>query len=85
MGAEYCRQLADQGLNVVMISRTLSKLQKVNEEIMKKNVKTMVIEADFEGNNNFQFYKEIKNKIKGLDISMLIVNAGVISFGPFHL
>jgi short-subunit dehydrogenase len=45
MGAEYCRQLAAQGLNIVLVSRTLLKLKNVEKELNTKwpNVKTMVI------------------------------------------
>ena len=33
IGAEYCRQLASDGFNIVLVSRTLSKLKAVEAEI----------------------------------------------------
>lgn len=37
MGAEYCRQLAARGFNIVLVSRTLSKLQSVAKEVQTAN------------------------------------------------
>ena len=59
IGAEYCRQLAQDGFNIVLVSRTLSKLNNVNGEIKKKSpVETKVIVADFgnEKATNPEFY-----------------------------
>ncbi len=39
IGAEYCRVLAKEGFNVVLVSRTLSKLQSVDAELRKINNK----------------------------------------------
>lgn len=37
IGAEYCRQLAAEGFNVFLVSRTLSKLNSVRDELKKIN------------------------------------------------
>ena len=33
IGAEFCRQLAGKGFNLVLVSRTLEKLQAVEKEV----------------------------------------------------
>lgn len=35
IGKEYAKELAKRGMNIVMVSRTLEKLQKVSSEIGK--------------------------------------------------
>jgi 17beta-estradiol 17-dehydrogenase / very-long-chain 3-oxoacyl-CoA reductase len=37
IGAEYCRQLASDGFNIILVSRTLSKLEAVNKEVKEIN------------------------------------------------
>jgi 17beta-estradiol 17-dehydrogenase / very-long-chain 3-oxoacyl-CoA reductase len=45
IGAEYCRRLAHQGFNIVLVSRTLSKLKSVESEVQKINprIKTKIV------------------------------------------
>ncbi len=48
IGKSYCEQLAKRGLNIVLVSRTLSKLEIVAKEIEKNyNVETKIIVVDF--------------------------------------
>ena len=49
IGAEYCRQLAREGFNICLVSRTLSKLHDVCNEVKKASpdALTRIIVADF--------------------------------------
>jgi 17beta-estradiol 17-dehydrogenase / very-long-chain 3-oxoacyl-CoA reductase len=50
IGKSYTELLAKKGLNIVLISRTLQKLEDQSNELKQKyNVQTKVIAADFTG------------------------------------
>ncbi|XP_054285177.1 very-long-chain 3-oxoacyl-CoA reductase [Macrosteles quadrilineatus] len=76
LGKAFAEALAKKGLDVVLISRTKSKLDAVSQEIRdnyKVNVK--VIEADFtEGNT---VYHHIEKELYGMDIGVLVNNVGL--------
>ena len=59
IGQEMARRFAKQGFNIAIISRTLSKLQSFEKELQQLNpkIKTRMIQADFKGNTNVEFYK----------------------------
>ena len=47
-GKGICMELASKGQNIILVSRTLSKLQTVAKEIEEKyRVKTKVVDIDF--------------------------------------
>ena len=83
IGAEFCRQLAKDGFNIALVSRTLSKLRAVEAECKKINpqIKTRVVQADFAGNTTLPFYEGIYKQLDDLDIAILINNAGVANTG----
>ena len=83
IGAEFCRQLARDGFNIALVSRTLSKLQVVEAECKKINpkIKTRVVQADFAGNTTLPFYEGLYKQLDDLDIAILINNAGVAHTG----
>ncbi|CAN7994476.1 unnamed protein product [Ixodes pacificus] len=75
IGRAYAEELAARGLNVVLISRTLEKLQEVASEIEKTyKVKTKVISADFTGGN--EIYEVIRRELEGLEVGVLVNNVG---------
>lgn len=75
IGLAFARALAKQGQNVVLISRSKEKLDKVAQEIeMKYNVSTKCISADF---SESDIYTNIKQQISDLNISVLVNNVGV--------
>ena len=86
IGAEFCRQLARDGFNIALVSRTLSKLQVVEAECKKINpkIKTRIVQADFAGNATLPFYEGLYKQLDDLDIAILINNAGVMNNGPFN-
>ncbi|XP_008934088.1 PREDICTED: testosterone 17-beta-dehydrogenase 3, partial [Merops nubicus] len=68
--------LAKRGLNVVMISRTLEKLQRVASEVEQTTGrKVKVIQADFTKNS---IYENIEKHLQGLDVGVLVNNVGML-------
>ncbi|XP_004685234.1 PREDICTED: testosterone 17-beta-dehydrogenase 3 [Condylura cristata] len=76
IGKAYSFELARQGLNVVLISRTLSKLQAIAAEIEWTTGRSVkVIQADFTKDD---IYEHIKEKLEGLEIGILVNNVGML-------
>ncbi|KAK3591885.1 hypothetical protein CHS0354_005092 [Potamilus streckersoni] len=76
IGKAYAEQIAKLGFNIVLISRTESKLKAVASDIESKyKVKTLIIPADF--TKGTDIYPNIRTKLQGLDISVLVNNVGL--------
>ena len=75
IGKAYAFALAQAGLNVVLISRTQSKLDAVETEIKKTYpVETKTVAADF---TKLDIYERIALALKDLDIGVLVNNVGM--------
>ncbi|XP_075153827.1 inactive hydroxysteroid dehydrogenase-like protein 1 [Haematobia irritans] len=75
IGKEYSKELAKQGLNVVLISRTKEKLVQVCNEIETEfKVKTKWIAADF--SKGKEIYGHIENELSGIPVGILVNNVG---------
>ena len=84
IGKECARYLANEGFNIVLISRTLSKLEAVAKEIQLeakengKHINTRVVKLDFTDNFDAPtFAKLYKENLKDLEISILVNNVGM--------
>ncbi|OAX81747.1 long-chain 3-oxoacyl-CoA reductase [Emergomyces africanus] len=77
IGKEFSLQLARAGYNILLVSRTTSKLAAVANEIKSKSptVQTKVFAMDFYENNDDD-YEKLKLLIQDLDISILVNNVG---------
>ncbi|XP_068130041.1 very-long-chain 3-oxoacyl-CoA reductase-B-like [Hyperolius riggenbachi] len=76
IGKSYAHELAKRGFNVVILSRTLEKLQKVAKEIEQQSGrKVKIIQADFTG--GAEIYPKIEEALKDLDIGILVNNVGM--------
>ncbi|MEQ2253961.1 hypothetical protein ILYODFUR_037902 [Ilyodon furcidens] len=76
IGRAYAFALAERGMNVVIISRTKEKLDKVAKEIGETTGQSVkVIVADFSEENVFQ---EIEEELKDLNVGVLVNNVGVL-------
>lgn len=76
IGKAYAKALAKKGFNIVLISRTLEKLEAVAKEIEKtSSVKTKTIAVDFTG--DITVYDTIRRNIENLDIGVLVNNVGM--------
>ncbi|XP_065088550.1 inactive hydroxysteroid dehydrogenase-like protein 1 [Ochlerotatus camptorhynchus] len=75
IGKRYAENLASQGLNIVLISRSEVKLIKVANELYEKyNVETRWIAVDF--TKGPHIYKPIQEELSMLDIGLLVNNVG---------
>lgn len=76
IGKEYAFQLASRGLNVVLVLRTLSKLETIAQEIEEKyGVKTEVVAFDASTDKQ-ENYDKIREVVADLPVSVLINNVG---------
>ncbi|KZC03847.1 PREDICTED: very-long-chain 3-oxoacyl-CoA reductase-B-like [Dufourea novaeangliae] len=75
IGKAYAEQLARKGLDIVLISRSLTKLEEVAAEIKQRySVKVRVVEADLtEGQT---VYTKIAKATEELEIAVVVNNAG---------
>ncbi|XP_063786204.1 very-long-chain 3-oxoacyl-CoA reductase-B-like [Pseudophryne corroboree] len=77
IGKAYAEELARRGLNVVLISRTLKKLQSIAEGIeLQTGRKTKIIQVDFTGGP--ENYPKIEEGLKDLEIGILVNNVGMV-------
>ncbi|KAE8620461.1 hypothetical protein XENTR_v10010263 [Xenopus tropicalis] len=76
IGKSYAEELARRGFDIVLISRSPEKLQRVAEGIEQKSGrKTKIIQADYTG--DVGIYTPIEEGLKGLDIGVLVNNVGM--------
>ncbi|XP_050548394.1 inactive hydroxysteroid dehydrogenase-like protein 1 [Daktulosphaira vitifoliae] len=84
IGKEYAKALAKYGLNIVLISRNLNKLNITSMEIEKEyNVQTKIIQADF--SKGQVVFDRISNVLKDVDIGILVNNVGMQYEYPMYL
>ncbi|XP_055807032.1 very-long-chain 3-oxoacyl-CoA reductase-like protein At1g24470 [Solanum dulcamara] len=88
IGKAFAFQLANKGLNLILVARNLNKLQQVANEIQAQNpnTKIKIIVVDFSSDIVTKGIQEMKREIEGLDIGVLINNVGVTYPGAmfFH-
>uniref|UniRef100_A0A8D2EJP0 17beta-estradiol 17-dehydrogenase n=1 Tax=Theropithecus gelada TaxID=9565 RepID=A0A8D2EJP0_THEGE len=76
IGKAYSFELARHGLDVVLISRTLEKLEATATEIERTTGRSVkIIQADFTKDD---IYEHIKEKLTGLEIGILVNNVGML-------
>ncbi|XP_076131209.1 hydroxysteroid (20-beta) dehydrogenase 2 [Alosa pseudoharengus] len=76
IGLAYASELARRGLDIVLISRSMKKLQDVAAEIENRyGRQTRVIQTDF--TEGHQIYPAIAKNLKGLNIGILVNNIGL--------
>ncbi|XP_063901873.1 very-long-chain 3-oxoacyl-CoA reductase-A-like [Zophobas morio] len=78
IGAAYATELALRGFNLVLISRSPSKLKYSSEFFRSRfKVDTKILVIDFKIKSFEEMKKEVSEAIKDLDVGILINNAGV--------
>lgn len=79
IGKEYAIQLAQKGFNLVLVSRTESKLQTLAKELETKyagsSIQSKILPMDFSANDDGD-YAKLKALVDGLDVGILINNVG---------
>ncbi|KAJ3445267.1 hypothetical protein M0812_11137 [Anaeramoeba flamelloides] len=80
IGKEFSFRFASLGFNIILVSRTLSKLEKVENEIKEKypNIKTKVIAQDLSDYSS-KMTDKIEEETKDLRVDVLINNVGACS------
>ncbi|KAK7073008.1 Inactive hydroxysteroid dehydrogenase-like protein 1 [Halocaridina rubra] len=76
IGKAYAHELAKKGFKIILISRTLPKLESVAQELKEKhNVQVEIIQADYADGR--PIYEGIAQKLENKDIGILVNNVGV--------
>lgn len=76
IGKEYAHQMAQRGFNLVLVSRTLSKLEALKEEFEQQyKVSVEVLAMDI-AKDDAENYSRIRELCNGLPVSVLINNVG---------
>ncbi|RAK93051.1 ketoreductase [Aspergillus costaricaensis CBS 115574] len=77
LGKEFALQLARADFNILLVSRTASKLDTLSNEITSKfpSVQTKTLAMDFARNDDSD-YEKLKELVDGLDVSVLVNNVG---------
>merc|ERR1711872_940115 len=83
IGAEYARELASRGMNIVIIGQNEAGLRAVDMSIQKKfSVKVKIVVADF--SDGMVGFNLAKQAIKDLDIGVLVNTAALdLPYGSF--
>lgn len=89
IGKGFALDLAKRGFNIVLVSRTLSKLNEVAEEIRvatDKKAQVKIVEFDFTNKTTEEDYqKAFKSIIDELDVSIVINNVGYTQVKKFDM
>ncbi|KAK2733754.1 hypothetical protein FQN57_001941 [Myotisia sp. PD_48] len=77
LGKEYALQLARAGYNIVLVSRSVSKLEAVAQEITQNNgtIQTKILDMDF-AEDYSEDYSRLQKMIEHLDVAILVNNVG---------
>ncbi|XP_023517363.1 very-long-chain 3-oxoacyl-CoA reductase-like protein At1g24470 [Cucurbita pepo subsp. pepo] len=79
IGKSFAYQLARAGLNLILVSRSSTKLKEVSKDIRSQfpNTKVKIIELDFTEDDISAGMAEFKKVIQDLDVGVLINNVGI--------
>jgi len=81
IGRALAFEIAEKGLNIVLVARRTPELEEVSNKIKEKyKVSTMVISADLTEQNGIN---DVIGKTDGLNIGMLVLSAGIENNGSF--
>ncbi|MCB0855369.1 MAG: SDR family NAD(P)-dependent oxidoreductase, partial [Bacteroidetes bacterium] len=82
IGVEFARQLAAKGLNLILIARRKDRLDALAEELSGKHQITVkTLEVDLGASD---FLEKVREGRTGLEVGLLVNNAGVAVNGPLH-
>ena len=81
LGEEFARQLAALGLNLVLVARRKDRLQELAVELSTKHpIVVKIISVDL---SRTKFMRIVEKATKGMEIGLLVNNAGFGVHGPF--
>lgn len=78
VGASFAHQLADAGINLVLIARTPEPLERTADEARAKGVDVRTLALDLLDPGALAKIREVTD---GLDVGLLVFNAGANSYG----
>jgi uncharacterized protein len=82
-GAAFARQLAERGLNVVLVSRRLEKLEPLADDIRERfGVETRVVAIDL---SEPAANEALAEAASGLEVGLLVYNAGADDYNALFL
>ena len=86
IGLGFAQVLAKSGFNIVLVSRSQDKLDRVAEELKIYSVDVLTIAADFSKcpESPTEFFNKIDEKTRELDVSLIVNNVGTAVPGLFH-
>ncbi len=81
IGAEYTRQLAQRGLNLILVARSEQKLRDLAKQLGEAySIQTQVIVADLAEEQSAQ---RVFNQVENLSVGLLVCNAAYAPVAPF--
>ncbi|KAK1126916.1 hypothetical protein K0M31_004537 [Melipona bicolor] len=85
IGKAYAKELASRGINLVLISRNLEKLEKTKNEITQDNptIKVKIIVADF--SKGKEIFEKLAEQLKDIPIGILVNNVGLMYSYPMYV
>ncbi|MCB0501902.1 MAG: SDR family NAD(P)-dependent oxidoreductase [Bacteroidetes bacterium] len=82
IGVEFAKQLAEMGFNLVLIARRIENMEQLGKELQSKyNIEYKAVELDLTTEG---FYATVAKVIDGLDVGLLVNNAGINCEGAFY-
>src|SRR5262245_24170430 len=81
IGAEFARQLAGNGIHVVLVARRLGLLEALGHQLEKEfHVQYRAVELDLA---NEDYIEKLTEATRNLDVGLLVSNAGATVYGDF--
>ncbi|KAK9146467.1 hypothetical protein Sjap_006370 [Stephania japonica] len=86
IGKAISIELADRGLNLILLDRDVPRLETTAKEVQERNVKVITLVSDLCKDTRNEIVRKIREAIEGLDVGVLINNAGTTHRYPifFH-
>lgn len=84
IGAAFARELAARGMNLVLVARSVDRLQALADELTPRHgIRVEVVPADLSQPDAGRAIAETCSRL-GLEVHLLVNNAGFGTSGPFH-
>ena len=84
IGKAYVEQLARKGMNVLLVSRTESKLSACVAEFREQFPKLQFASCAVDFSGGAEIYQHVRHATAGLDIGVLINNVGMVPSHPMY-